>query len=203
MLRRETCQVFLLFIELVLVTAAVCILAHGRAPGLPTTLWTAGGGEPGWNSNPWHRIYFYANHKQPPDVPNAWTENLGDSLLGISILNAAIWATKVAMFRSSIDPPWVGAVYDLLLSGLWMYGVNAQSSRDLTNTQHLNPQPCYPSCAEASGRDDVLPLCGQGKASFTVAVVALIFYFVRSIWSVLRLAAGLDNIGENEEKEIV
>jgi hypothetical protein len=36
-------------------------------------LWEAGGMN-GWNSDPKLRIYFYANHKDPPAVPMIWSQ---------------------------------------------------------------------------------------------------------------------------------
>lgn len=36
-------------------------------------LWQAGG-EKGWNSDPKLRVYFYANYKDPPDVPEIWSQ---------------------------------------------------------------------------------------------------------------------------------
>jgi hypothetical protein len=36
-------------------------------------LWLTGGAE-GWNSNPEDRIYFYANHKEPPEIPWIWAQ---------------------------------------------------------------------------------------------------------------------------------
>lgn len=37
-----------------------------------TTLWVTGGTH-GWNSDPTLRIYFYANHNVPPEIPWIWT----------------------------------------------------------------------------------------------------------------------------------
>ncbi|KAK0622779.1 hypothetical protein B0T14DRAFT_564199 [Immersiella caudata] len=208
--RRDTCQCLFLSIEFVLCIVALCVFVHGHASGLRTALWTVGG-EQGWNSNPRLRIYFYANHREPPEIPSVWTESLADSLLGIAIISTAFWMTRMVLFQCSIGPPWIGATYDLILSGLWTYGVKAQSSSDLTDTQHLSEQPWYlqQSCADISGDDGVL--CGHGRACFSVAVVCMydgpgssfhllanadslgaindrIFYFCRAVWSVLRLA---------------
>lgn len=38
-----------------------------------TLLWSIGG-ERGWNSNLDLRSYFYANHREPPEVPLIWTQ---------------------------------------------------------------------------------------------------------------------------------
>lgn len=69
-----------------------------------------------------------------------------------------------------------------------MHAVGAQSSSDLTDRQHLSPRPWYleRSCSGLRGQDGVV--CIRGKAEFAVAVACMLFYFVRSIGSVLRLA---------------
>lgn len=38
-------------------------------------LWATGGTE-GWNSDPELRIYFYANHQEPPEIPWIWKQRL-------------------------------------------------------------------------------------------------------------------------------
>lgn len=62
-----------LSIELVVVVIALSVFAYGYTNNLRTALWTTGG-EQGWNSNPRLRIYFFANHREPPAVPFIWTE---------------------------------------------------------------------------------------------------------------------------------
>ncbi|KAK1759041.1 hypothetical protein QBC47DRAFT_457397 [Echria macrotheca] len=151
MLRREPCYILLLTIELALVITAICVFAHGRSSNLRTALWQTGGDQ-GWNSNPRLRIYFYANHREPPDIPFLWREDFADSLLGIAIFNASVWLVRVVVFQTSIGPPWTGVIYDVMLSGLWTYGVNTQLSSDLTDTQHLSVRPWYleRGCGELS-----------------------------------------------------
>lgn len=105
--------------------------------------------------------------------PCRHTHSLAESLLGIAIVNAVVWMTRVALAFSGANMTLVGALYDLLLSGLWTFGVNAQRSGDLTDAEHLSPNPWYleKSCAAFSGREAAA--CRQGKASFTVAVVCM------------------------------
>jgi len=73
MARCEPVHVIVLLIELALAAAALAVAAHGHTNELRTALWTTGG-ERGWNSDPHARIYFYANHQQPPEIPFLWTE---------------------------------------------------------------------------------------------------------------------------------
>lgn len=64
---------FSLLLELTIVAVALGVFVHGRRRELRTELWSIGG-EQGWNSNPKLRIYFYANHREPPEIPFLWTE---------------------------------------------------------------------------------------------------------------------------------
>jgi hypothetical protein len=99
--------------------------------------------------------------------------SLAESLLGIAIVNAAVWATRAALACSGVSLPVVGAFYDVLLSGLWTFGVNAQTASDLTDPRHLSPRPWYleRSCAGLYGQDGAT--CRQGKTSFAVAVICM------------------------------
>ncbi|KAK4097133.1 hypothetical protein N658DRAFT_479468 [Parathielavia hyrcaniae] len=138
-------RLIVLLLELLLIATALGVFAHGHANRLRTALWSTGG-EHGWNCNPRLRIYFYANHQEPPPIPFLWTESL----------------------------LWSGAFfYSVLMSGFWMFCVSAQASSDLTDPQHLSPRPWYleRSCAELSGQDG--SVCRQGKAAFGTAVVCM------------------------------
>lgn len=64
---------FSLLLELTIVAVALGVFVHGRRCELRTELWSIGG-EQGWNSNLKLRIYFYANHREPPEIPLLWTE---------------------------------------------------------------------------------------------------------------------------------
>ncbi|KAK5653250.1 hypothetical protein OQA88_9149 [Cercophora sp. LCS_1] len=187
MTRREPVHLLLLLIELILVAAALGIAAHGHTSELRTALWTTGG-ERGWNSDPRARIYFYANHREPPEIPFLWTERLANSLLGVAIVNVVVWVVRVALPHGDVSMRLLGAFYDVLLAGLWTFAVNAQSASDLTDARHLSPLPWYldKSCAELAGYDR--SVCRRGRASFAMAVVCMGFYLARSVLSVLRLA---------------
>lgn len=62
-----------LVVEFVIANVSLAILWIAHANDLRNTLWRIGG-EMGWNSNPRLRIYFYANHRQPPEIPVVWAQ---------------------------------------------------------------------------------------------------------------------------------
>lgn len=66
-------QLSLMSLELFITTIAVALSAHAYPDRYRSRLWENGGVE-GWNSNPKLRIYFYANHREPPEIPLIWTQ---------------------------------------------------------------------------------------------------------------------------------
>ncbi|KAK3293060.1 uncharacterized protein B0H64DRAFT_376029 [Chaetomium fimeti] len=152
--RNQPARLALLFIELVFVATALGVFAHGHATGLRTALWSTGG-EHGWNSNPRLRIYFYANYQQPPEVPFLWTERCSESLLAVALVNITVWLVKLALLCCDFNIRLLSAFYHVLMSGLWLFCVNAQSSSDLSDPEHLSLCPWYleKSCSALSGKD--------------------------------------------------
>lgn len=73
MRRLEPLHVFALAAEFLIAFATLVLFTVIYADDLRTTLWEIGGDE-GWNSNPRLRIYYYANHREPPEVPLIWSQ---------------------------------------------------------------------------------------------------------------------------------
>jgi hypothetical protein len=63
----------LLLVELTIALMAVILFGLAYPDRFRSRLWE-NGGEEGWNSNPNTRIYFYANHREPPEVPYLWQQ---------------------------------------------------------------------------------------------------------------------------------
>lgn len=64
---------FVWFLELLLIVVSVSLFAHGYPKNTRIALWEEGGAQ-GFNSNPKLRIYFYANHLDPPEIPFIWSQ---------------------------------------------------------------------------------------------------------------------------------
>ncbi|KAL7628444.1 hypothetical protein AAE478_002647 [Parahypoxylon ruwenzoriense] len=153
-------------------------------------LWQIGG-ENGWNSNPRLRIYFYANYQQPPEIPLIWTQRLNESNLAISVLTVTISVVRVALGYFGVASSFsitYNALNDMLLSGFWMYSVAAQSSSDLTDPNHISVRPWYLEKSCNILDPSIVHFCFLAKACFAFSVLSLIFFFTRSVFSVLRLA---------------
>ena len=80
---------------------------------------------------------------------------------------------KATLFYFRVTTTAAVALYDVLLSGFWTYGVAAQSSSDLTDPDHLSPQPWYleMNCKQIDQRDR--GSCMFAKASFAAAVLSM------------------------------
>lgn len=63
---------YLLVVELVLAVVTFCLFWNEYVGDLRPELWELGG-KNGWNSNPKLRLYYYANHREPPPVPLVWS----------------------------------------------------------------------------------------------------------------------------------
>ncbi|KAI0380594.1 hypothetical protein F5Y04DRAFT_94802 [Hypomontagnella monticulosa] len=177
-----------LSIEFGLVVITMSLLCCAYPERFRKTLWEIGG-ENGWNSNPRLRIYFYANYEQPPEIPLIWTQR--ESNLAIAVLATAICSARIVLACFGVTPHFsrlFNALNDVLLSGFWMYSVVAQSSSDLTDPDHISLRPWYleKSCSILDA--SVASFCSLAKAQFTFSVLSLIFFFARSVLSVLQLA---------------
>lgn len=60
-------------LELVIIGMSLSITLYAFPDRCRTVLWQYGGTQ-GWNSNPLDRIYFYANHREPPRIPPIWNQ---------------------------------------------------------------------------------------------------------------------------------
>lgn len=73
MARPTKLSLALLGLEIVITTAAVFLFGLAYPDRFRSRLWGNGGVE-GWNSDPNERIYFYANHREPPEIPLIWSQ---------------------------------------------------------------------------------------------------------------------------------
>ncbi|KAH8847073.1 hypothetical protein MCOR07_009174 [Pyricularia oryzae] len=154
-----------------------------------TLLWSIGG-KRGWNSNPDLRIYFYANHGEPPEVPLIWTQSLTDSTMAIAVLSFVLCLARVVLRYYDAAFLAIDVLYDGLLAALWYYNVASQSSADLTDPKHLSARPWYldRSCSVVSGHAE--GACMVAKATFYLAVCSMILYlsklFLTCMWTAYR-----------------
>ena len=64
--------IFLTIIETGIILSTLALFAYGYPNATRDALWE--GGVHQFNSNPKLRIYFYANHLEPPDIPYIWSQ---------------------------------------------------------------------------------------------------------------------------------
>ena len=81
----------LLILEALLCYTLLVLFALAYPDQYRTKLWE-NGGEMGWNSNPKLRIYFYANHKEPPEIRLIWTQRFvaSSNVIGIGFSLTAV-----------------------------------------------------------------------------------------------------------------
>jgi len=106
---------FVTFVEAALVGINLFLFSYGYPETVRNSLWEEGGLKL-FNSNPRLRIYFYANHLEPPEIPYIWSQKLvilpiqqdkqSDRVLGSP--------TSILLLRSSLFAYLLhGLAYDL------------------------------------------------------------------------------------------
>ena len=71
-------------LDILISLQAVTLFGFAYPSRFRVALWENGGVE-GWNSIPNLRIYYYANHREPPEIPLLWTQEYCSSSLEGSI----------------------------------------------------------------------------------------------------------------------
>ncbi|KAH6652504.1 hypothetical protein BKA67DRAFT_536242 [Truncatella angustata] len=176
-----------LTIEVVLMLVMVTLFCCAYSDHYRTSLWEAGG-EKGWNSNPRLRIYYYANHREPPEIPLIWNQSLTTSNLSIALVTAGVCLTRLVLIFFELYWVIIETFYDMLLTALWCYSVSAQSSADLTDSKHPSYYPWYLQrrCCEVNKQ--YFQACTIARVSFWLSVVLMIFYASRFAVAIFRLA---------------
>ncbi len=90
--RPQSIQFFSLCAEFIISITALALFLANYAQDQRTRLWEVGG-EKGWNSDPRLRIYFYANHREPPEIPLVWSQKY------VSLPFSGSWAPTAVIRR--------------------------------------------------------------------------------------------------------
>jgi len=97
--------ILFMFIEAGLIGTTLFLFSYGYPDATRKALWEEGG-RLLFNSDPKLRIYFYANHLEPPDIPFIWSQRL---VLNILISRFPPWKLlSYARIRSCLE-------FDLIL----------------------------------------------------------------------------------------
>ncbi|CRL31130.1 unnamed protein product [Penicillium camemberti] len=178
--------------ELSIQLAVFALFASAYPDGYRSLLWLTGGVQ-GWNSNPEERIYFYANHKTPPEIPWIWTQRFGvqldifkkrqansgrstDANLATATVAVIVCLAKGLLIYLHQSRYFVVAFYDVSLAALWILCISNQSSGDYSSPAHPSPRPWYlvKSCKSVEGPG--AKGCTMAQASFAISVLVLMHY---------------------------
>ncbi|RSL68395.1 hypothetical protein CEP54_002822 [Fusarium duplospermum] len=177
----------LLLVEMFIALTVVILFGLAYPDRFRSRLWE-NGGEEGWNSNPNKRIYFYANHQEPPEVPYIWQKRLTESNLGIAILTLVIFLARATLYYTDYLSRYISVIYDVVLLWLWSVSIANQSSGDLSDPKHPSPLPWYltRSCSRAWEKNR--GYCRIAQASFAVSILAAALYGARLLREALLVA---------------
>ncbi|CAM1507438.1 Fc.00g070790.m01.CDS01 [Cosmosporella sp. VM-42] len=186
MARLATVYNVLLGLEFGVATTALVLFGLAYPDRFRSQLWE-NGGEEGLNSNPNKRIYFYANHKEPPEIPLIWSQRLTDSNFAIAILSFIIVAARFVMSRVSYLPRYASIMYDVLLASFWSISLVGQSSGDFSDPDHASEHPWYLTQGCTSSWDRNRGYCRVAQASFVVSMLAVALYGGKVLFQLLEL----------------
>ncbi|KAJ6442303.1 Isoleucine-tRNA ligase, cytoplasmic [Purpureocillium lavendulum] len=184
-------------IEVILATTLLVLFSVSYPTRVRSRLWEEGGSHK-WNSDPRLRIYFYANHREPPEIPLIWSHRLAASNLSIAILTVFVLFTRIIVSHLGYFPKYTNALYDLLLLSLWSVSIIGQSSADHSDPRHPCEHPWYlmHSCTGIAERNR--GYCRVAQASFLLSILALLVYGSRLLHCAYQALFSSDNDGEQE-----
>jgi len=176
---RTPLAVKLLFLfELLGITASLGFFGYASPDAFRTALWQDGGTN-GFNSNPADRIYYYANHKTPPDIPFVWSQLLTDYNVAVSVASAFVLLVKVVMFIFDLFIPLVSLFVNICLCAVWAISVYGQAGPDRSEPPNVSSSPWYitKSCS-VSTTPRIEHFCNLAKGSFAVTVILMATYAI-------------------------
>ncbi|KAH7131433.1 hypothetical protein B0J13DRAFT_104470 [Dactylonectria estremocensis] len=177
----------LLALELAASVTAVVLFGLAYPDRFRSKLWSNGGVE-GWNSNPNLRIYFYANHVEPPEIPLIWSQRLTDSNLAIAILSFVIFFARTVMAHLDYLPRYATVLYDTLLAILWIVSVSGQASGDFSDPDHPSAHAWYLTRGCAESWTGTRSYCHVAQASFAISILAALLYCGRLLREAMLVA---------------
>lgn len=171
-------QIMSVVTEVVVTSITLALFCCAYPDEFRSVLWEAGG-ENAWNSNPRLRIYDYANHREPPPIPLIWSQSLTNSNLAVALLAAAICLARIALLFLDFGGLTLQIMYDVVMSGMWMYSVVAQSSPDFTDPTHPSPRPWYLERGCGGLQDKYYKACVVTVTSFAFSIISLLVHTTR------------------------
>ncbi|KAJ9156233.1 hypothetical protein NKR23_g908 [Pleurostoma richardsiae] len=176
-------QLLAVVIEFALAMTSLGLFGYSYPDRIRSLLWRLGG-DAGWNSNPRLRIYFCANHREPPPIPFIWSPSFTESNLTVAAVSMAVWFARFVFSCLGFASKPTNVAYDSLLVAMWTLSIRGQVSSDLSDPDHLSLRPWY---LERSCND----VASYGRAACWVAKASLAFSFLSLGFYLLRLAASL------------
>lgn len=134
--------IFLTIIETGIILTTLTLFAYGYPNATRDALWEEGGVHQ-FNSNPKLRIYFYANHLEPPDIPYIWSQRFSDFNLAVAILSFWVFITKCLLRVLSVVNKWTEFFLHCCLMPFWIVCLSGQQSTDYSDPKHPSHIPWY------------------------------------------------------------
>ncbi|KZL82756.1 hypothetical protein CI238_10094 [Colletotrichum incanum] len=144
-------------------------------------LWEYGGVK-GWNSNPNHRVYSYANYEEPPEIPLIWSPSLTDATLAVALLSIIFLVARITVEYFGQMSRTFSLIYGTFLIFFWFHSIESQASGDFSDPKHSSRHPWY---LTRHCQRDIATACRVAQASFIISVLASLLYSERLIATAL------------------
>ncbi|CAG7560334.1 unnamed protein product [Fusarium equiseti] len=179
--------VALILVELLISIAAFVLFCLEYPTDFRTSLWENGGVE-GFNSNPNQRIYFYANHREPPEIPLIWSQRLANSNLAVAVLGLVVFVSRTSMSYLRYLSHFTNIIYDMILLILWATSLAGQTAGDFTDPKHPSSHPWYLARGCSIAWDKTRGYCHIAQVGFLVSILAMVLYGTRLIREIILIA---------------
>ncbi|KAH9224553.1 hypothetical protein DL95DRAFT_378180 [Leptodontidium sp. 2 PMI_412] len=129
-------------LEASLIFTTLALFSYGYPNAARNALWEEGGNHQ-FNSNPKLRVYFYANHLEPPEIPYIWSQRFTDFNLGVAILTLWVFMTRCLLICLKVVNKWTDFFLHCCLMPFWIICLSGQLSTDFSDPEHPSRLPWY------------------------------------------------------------
>ncbi|KAH7336326.1 hypothetical protein BKA65DRAFT_31956 [Rhexocercosporidium sp. MPI-PUGE-AT-0058] len=190
----------LIAMEASLVLTTLALFSYGYPSAARDALWEEGGIHH-FNSNPKLRIYFYANHLEPPVIPYIWSQSFSDFNLGVAILTLWVFITRCLLRGLKVVNKWTDFFLHCCVMTFWIICLCGQQSPDYSDPEHPSRVPWYLTHSCGVADINTQPPCRIAQASFGMTIVAVLFY-VGCVWKTVAYE-GFDYLLEKFQSDTV
>ncbi|PVH88779.1 hypothetical protein DL98DRAFT_157105 [Cadophora sp. DSE1049] len=172
--------IVLTIVEASIILTTLALFSYGYPNATRDALWEEGGVQQ-FNSNPKLRIYFYANHLEPPKIPYIWSQRFSDFNRAVAILSFWIFTSRCLMRVFGVINKWTEFFLHCCVMPFWIVCLSGQQSADYSDPKHPSQIPWYLTHSCDVADINTQRPCRVAQAPFGMTIIAVSFY-VACVW---------------------